>query len=464
MSDIAKAKCLRERLVSIPTDRLLVITPYSELRYGELGGRDGAYLRSAFLGKAVALATDDLLRVIHSLVALDGAASSVLLCSIGLDAESQKRLLHASGCVLVVSDRCEHFADAGVPCYEYSLVLRSSDANVGMVQVDRATDWLLTTSGTTGTPKIVSHTLCSLTRTVKADLVFGESVRWGLLYDFTRFAGLQVVLQSLLAGSALIAPDLSQPLQDQLTFLSKHKCTHLSATPTMWRKILMTPASCELTLNQVTLGGEIADQRLLTVLRTRFPKARITHIYASTEAGVGFSVNDGVEGFPVSFLASPPAGIQLKVSGGRLFVRGQDVRATYAYVGSDEVFSDDEGYIDTGDGVELRDGRYRFLGRLNGAINVGGNRVFPERVEQVLLSVEGVKCARVYGRANPITGQIVAAEVVPADASHLTVDELRERTRTHCVRHLSRIEVPVSIAIVSEISVSVAGKIARGIA
>ena len=71
-------------------------------------------------------------------------------------------------------------------------------------KIPNETRWILTTSGTTGKPKLVSHTLSSLTRTTKIDPIRGINIRWGMLYDYTRFAGLQVLLQSIISGSTLI--------------------------------------------------------------------------------------------------------------------------------------------------------------------------------------------------------------------------------------------------------------------
>ncbi|NCB05377.1 MAG: hypothetical protein EOM69_07625, partial [Clostridia bacterium] len=169
--------------------------------------------------------------------------------------------------------------------------------------------WYLATSGTTGTPKLLAHTLTSLSRTVRGDQSEKTDTRWGLFYDYTRFAGLQVVLQALISGATLIAPALDASLTDKLAMLARQGCTHLSATPTMWRTIVMNPGAKDLPLRQITLGGEIADDRILNTLQTIYPTARVTHIYASTEAGVGFSVKDGRGGFPASYLVEPPAGL-----------------------------------------------------------------------------------------------------------------------------------------------------------
>ena len=68
--------------------------------------------------------------------------------------------------------------------------------------------------------------------------------------------------------------------------------------------------------------------------------------------------------------------------------------------------------------VELRGERYYFAGRRGGIINVGGLKINPEEVEAVINRHPGVRMSRVSGRKNPITGAIVVAEVVLADAAN----------------------------------------------
>lgn len=318
-----------------------------------------------------------------------------------------------------------------------------------------ATRIMLPTSGTTGAPKFIAHTLATLSATVKPST--GTSLqRWGLVYDPARFAGLQVVLQSLLGGATLVAPPL-EDLAGAVRFMTAHGVTAVSATPSYWRRLLMLPDLDALQLRQITLGGETADDLILQALQRRFPDTRVTHIYASTEAGVAFSVKDGKAGFPADYLrAGTLALVRLRISAdGHLLV--QRVRQEHqADVGAPQ---DGEGFVDTGDLVERRGDRVHFLGRASGVINVGGNKVSPEMVEIVLRRHPQVIAARVYGKANPVLGCLVAAEVQVMQGT--PTGALEAELRDLCRLHLPKYQWPASIRIVDELAISASGKVQR---
>ena len=240
----------------------------------------------------------------------------------------------------------------------------------------------MSTSGTTAYPKLVHHNFQSLSKTVKYPSKKNSNIRWGMIYDYTRFAGMQVLLQALISGSTIIQPSINQNLEQQIKFLIENDCTHLSATPTMWRKIIMTKNSKKLSLTNITLGGEIADQKILDTLKSVFRDAKIRHIFASTEAGVGFSVSDGKPGFPKSFLKNNPYNIELKISETRLWIKNKLVGKEY--LGKEGNVSINN-WVDTGDNVKIIGDRVIFLGRESGSINVGGNKIHPEYLENVIL-------------------------------------------------------------------------------
>jgi len=416
-------------------------------------------------GRTVALALRPQLELARLMVALDGVAAALLLVPAEWPESVWAERFGAAGVEVVVSDRPRSAGLKVEHCHAGEL-LRETAGRVAETDpifrsaTARATRVILPTSGTTGAPKLVSHTWATLTRAIKTG---GESPcqRWGLLYELGRFAGLQVFLQALAARATLIFTDHLPDLEARLELLAALGCDALSATPTMWRKILMSPAGRRLPLRQITLGGEIADDLVLRALTDAFPHARVTHIYASTEAGVGFSVRDGRAGFPAAYLEDSPSGVELRVdASGRLWLRPPVRGQIYLGAEGPETV---EGWIDSGDLVERRGDRFYFLGRASGAINVGGDKVFPEEVERVILELPEIVLARVNARRNPIVGAVVEAAVVPrATPGEVTgTVELARRVRAHCAARLPRHKVPALVQVVTDLKAEGTGKLAR---
>jgi acyl-CoA synthetase (AMP-forming)/AMP-acid ligase II len=423
-------------------------------RFGEMAQAfDIPALRSVRSHPSVALKIEDPARLAIALAGLDGFVDRVTLIAHDAPETDMLDLLQQAAATLVLTD--------GKPVEGFETLAWTAPiepmAPGNGASPSVATQWLVATSGTTGRPKLVGHTLSSLTRTVRRSSA-REPIRWGLLYDICRFAGVQVLLQSLVGGGLLVAPDPKADLAGKLQFFIEAEVTALSATPTMWRKILMTPQSHELDLRQITLGGEIVDDAILAALATRFPKARLVHIYASTEAGAAFSVSDGRAGFPASFLDTPPKGIRLRIEDERLRVKSEGRPSTY--VGSGDSFSDAEGFVDTGDVIERRGDRCYFLGRSNGLINVGGNKLFPEEVEGVLLAHPFVRFARVSAKSSPITGQLVIAEVVLEDDAPRP-PEINPLLMAHCRANLPGWKTPAMLRVVAELTFGAGGKMQR---
>ncbi len=311
------------------------------------------------------------------------------------------------------------------------------------------TRWRLFTSGTTGEPKAVDHTVASLTRTtVRPAGTDRQPRRWGLLYEPTRMAGVQVLLQTLSAGDHLLDATAGGSLPERLAWLADRSVEALSATPTVWRQVLQSADPRALPLRQITLGGEIADQRVLDGLARTFPDARITHVFASTETGAAFAVNDGREGFPVGYLESAPKGVRLEVRDGVLFVAAPGVSG-----------AGEDSFVSTGDLVVVTGDRVRFLGRASGVVNVGGVTVAPEQVEATLRAHDAVADVVVRPRRNPFSGWILTADVVPADGADR--EGLSRALRAHVGELLSSAHVPASLRIVDALTTSVTGKATR---
>ena len=281
----------------------------------------------------------------------------------------------------------------------------------GDIQLNHTpTEWVLLTSGTTGLPKMVVHSLASLTGAIKTGV--GENpVVWGTFYDVRRYGGLQILLRTVLGGGSLVLSSVGEPPGQYLARLTAHRATHIVGTPSHWRRVLMSSAARAISPKYVRLTGEIADQAILDSLRSFYPQARISHAFVSTETGVAIEVDDVLEGFPANLVGPNDGELELKVDDGSLRVRS--LRTASGYVGAEAAgLVDEEGFVDTGDIVERRGNRYYFLGRRGGIINVGGLKVHPEEVEAVINRHPAVRMSSVRSRKNPITGSVVVAEVV----------------------------------------------------
>jgi acyl-coenzyme A synthetase/AMP-(fatty) acid ligase len=394
-------------------------------------------------GRSVAVAPPSTTDLLLWLLALDGVAGSILVLSPDTPPEQLASFARRAGCDVVLDGPFPSGVGAPEPA-------ASDDA------VD--TTWIVPTSGTTDTPKLVAHDRTSLTRSLKTDPAVGARLRWGLLYDPTRFAGLQTLLQGVCGGSTLIQP-ASQVDPDRIVAdLVAGRANALSATPSMWRRLSMAAGFDDLRLEVVSLGGEIADAQVLNLLATRFPDARITHIYASTEAGVGFAVRDRQPGFPAGYLSDPPPDVRVDVApDGRLLLKPE--RGAAAYVSESDPLAGGDGWIDTGDLVERRGDRFLFVGRGNGTINVGGRKVQPHEVEQCLLGTGKVAMVRVHGRRNSILGQVVVADVVAGPGEDPAA--LKPLLQAHCREGLEEYKRPAFLRFVDDIEVTPTGKIDR---
>jgi len=134
------------------------------------------------------------------------------------------------------------------------------------------------------------------------------------------------------------------------------------------------------------------------------------HAFASTEAGVGFEVGDALAGFPASLIGRDGAGVEMRSRTARCgFARREPQPGIWQPLRDSP---DADGFVDTGDIVELRGERYYFVGRRDGVINVGGQKVHPEEVEAVINSHPQVRISQVRAKKNAIMGALVVADVV----------------------------------------------------
>ena len=412
---------------------------------------------AALAGRSVLIATAGQLASALALIELDGVARRLIVLPPDVDAAHIGTLMADADVDAVVVD-----GDGPEACFDVSLRVACTPRIAPIEQHPPArmnTEWLLLTSGTTGVPKMVAHSLKSLTAAIAPQK--SEAVVWGTFYDIRRYGGLQIFLRAVIGNASLILSSGGEPAADHLLRLARRGVTHLTGTPSHWRRALMSPDIGEIAPRYARLSGEIADQAILDNLRAAFPQAAIGHAYATTEAGVGFAVNDGLAGFPAAYLDAIHDGVEIKIVEDSLRIRSPGTAARY--IARSLPLRDSDGFVDTGDMVERRADRYFFVGRKGGIINIGGLKVHPEEVEAVINRHPQVRMSLVRPKRSPFTGAIVIADVVLKSACEGAEDEaeVKDDILRLCRGALPRHKVPAAISFVPALAVAATGKLVR---
>ena len=410
-------------------------------------------------GRSVLLATKSQLTTASALIELDGVARRIVLCPPDLPLEHLPYVIETAEVDGIVSDQVMTRLGKPRPLYFSPCSRNLAPATLSGTR-SHQTEWVLLTSGTTGLPKLVIHTFASLTAAIQPRRESSKIV-WSTFYDIRRYGGLQILLRAALTGTSLVLTSSDEPTSAFLVRAAETGVTHISGTPSQWRRALMSPSAHLIAPEYVRLSGEAVDQAILNKLRSFYPNAKIVHAFASTEAGVAFEVTDGESGFtPETLQAGSHA--ELKIEDHSLRVRSAGNARCYLGEGMPPI-RDGEGFVDTTDIVELRDGRYYFAGRRDGVINVGGLKVHPEEVEAVIGRHPEVQMCLVRSKKSPVTGALVIADVVlkPDAASDGAASAIHDDILQLCRETLPAHKVPAAINIVPELNVAGSGKVVR---
>lgn len=299
------------------------------------------------------------------------------------------------------------------------------------------------TSGTTGLPRRFDHTLRSLLRNIKVSSKHKDDI-WAFAYNCTHFAGVQVLLQAVLNMNTIVDV-FGDNSQYANLLIEKYKCNCISATPTYYRNFILTDKVSNKNMQHVTFGGEKFSNNLLERIKQKFPNAKIRNIYASTEVGSLLSGNDECFFIPKNMQSlikvSPDCHLLLHNS----LVLNTAVKNEW---------------YDTGDIVSLNeDGSFKILSRDSDFINVGGYKVNPLEVEDIIMQISGVVDAVVYGRDNSVTGKLLVSDVVLRKDADFRL--IKKEIISTLKKNLQSYKLPRIIKAVSEIRRSRNGKKVR---
>lgn len=265
------------------------------------------------------------------------------------------------------------------------------------IKKDGDSNFYLYTSGTTGKPKKVKVDLIELINKIKK--VKQKKINWLLTYDIKSFAGLQVLLTAVKSNNKIYSTNFRSSINELIEIISNSDINSISATPTFWRIFSNSVTAKTKDLKLLTLGGEIVEEDLLLKLKKLYPDSKITQIYATTELGKIFSVQDSKVGFPYEYIER----YGLKISNNQLLVKKNN------------------SYISTNDFVDVVGNRVIFTGRNSDFIKVAGNKVNLNVIEKKIMSFENVIDSKISFKSSKIVGKILVLDVV------LNIDNEKER-------------------------------------
>ena len=172
------------------------------------------------------------------------------------------------------------------------------------------------------------------------------------------------------------------------------------------------------------------DQITLDALCELLPEIDFRQTFGMSELGI---VRVKSESRNSLFMRVGGEGVETRIVDKVLEIRSKT--RMLGYLNAESPF-DNDGWYNTGDLVEERDGFYRILGRTNEVINVGGLKFMPSEVERIALQFQGIALAKAKGKNNPITGQHVELIVEPLKGAVLNKLEFQAFLRKTLPKHM----------------------------
>ncbi|CAG9168613.1 class I adenylate-forming enzyme family protein [Cupriavidus respiraculi] len=313
---------------------------------------------------------------------------------------------------------------------------QDSHALIDALRRDQHAGLILFSTGTTGRPKAILHDLTLFLKRFETPRPTSRTINF-LLFD--HIGGINTLLHTLFNKGVVVAPQ-ARTVHSVLETCRAFDVEVLPTTPTFLRMMLMSGAVPDMVppcLKLITYGTERMDQPTLDALCALLPQVDFRQTFGMSELGI---VRVKSEARDSLFMKVGGEGVETRVVDDVLQIRSRS--RMLGYLNAPSPF-DADGWYDTKDIVEVKDGYYKVVGRTSEVINVGGLKFMASEVERVALDYPGVSLVKAYARQNPITGQHVELTVQPADGA-LEKDALaaflKDKLQAHMVPKRIRLE------------------------
>lgn len=300
---------------------------------------------------------------------------------------------------------------------------------------------VLFTSGTSGFPKGAVHNFDKLLVKFQTLRNAMRTVNF-LLFD--HWGGLNTLFHTLSNCGVVLALRERKP-EAVCEFVERYKIELLPVSPSFINLLILSEVYKKYDLSSlqlITYGTEPMPENTLKRAKELFPQVRFQQTYGLIELGVLRSKSKSDDSLWVKIGGE---GFELRVVENILQIKADS--AMLGYLNADSPFTAD-GYFITGDLVEQDGEYYKILGRKSELINVGGEKVYPQEVENIIIGFDGITDVTVYSEKHPITGNIVCAKINVENVED--TKQFIKELKHYCKRQLQSYKVPVKINIVEE--------------
>jgi amino acid adenylation domain-containing protein len=339
---------------------------------------------------------------------------------------------------------------------------------------------LIYTSGSTGKPKGVMFTHLNIVAAANSIIEYLENTSEDIILNFLPLSfdyGLYNLLMPFkFGGTVVLDKSFIYPFQ-LIGLVNQEKVTGLPLVPPIVAMLLKFKNLDRYnypTLRYITSTGQVLPSKHIHRLRELFPDTKLYSMYGLTECKrVSYlppeellrrptSVGKAIPNTEAYIVNEKSERITQPDEIGELMVRGSNVMQGYWNLPTETEKAlqvgnyPGEKILRTGDLFKLdEDGYLYFIGRKDGMIKTGGERVYPKEIENILYELEGVSEAAVFGVEHEILGQSIKVSLVLEEGAKLTGKEIVD----YCSRNLEQFMVPKSVEICSQLPKTVTGKI-----
>lgn len=318
---------------------------------------------------------------------------------------------------------------------------------------------ILTTSGTTGEPKCVSLTARALESRLALNISHigaGALAQTLVLLPLHFGHGLIGNALTPLAAGGTIALGHSTSIEGlaQLgTTIDRQAITFLTSVPSLWRVALRASSPpAERTLQRIHVGSERLPSELWRRIEDWAGGIDVYNMFGMTETSNWISGISGREAGYADGSIGKAWGGEIRIAArpserrGEILVRTPSLMSGYLDDPNATAEAIRDGWLHTGDVGEMDDaGNTLIVGRAKHQINRAGVKVSPEEVDKLLEGHPGVLEACAFAVPDAVSGETVAAILVPRPEAQLSFSEIRAwcaaRIRAESVPHVL-IDVP----------------------